>query len=228
MKKIKFALIVFVITVLGTISSFPAYSQTIVNSSFDEETAMFFYPGDINQSGSLNAEDVRDIIVILLNSSSNEYNFVTSAFSNGKCSDINGDDKVNIIDLVRLKKIIAYDLDLVEENIGKKQTKGMNLFGNTICSLNMKELLAPNKKYTIKFSYKTTSLLTVRFGKSITNDNEFTDSSSGDWKTVAHTFNTSDEFENSNGYEFAIVGNGVIDDIYIYEVGSDNAISFVW
>ena len=54
--------------------------------------------GDTNNDGKLNSQDMAKIIITLLTENDPEYN---------RASDVNGDGKINIIDLVALKKLLA-------------------------------------------------------------------------------------------------------------------------
>ena len=102
--------VVFTCVLVALCASFAVSSLESPVVSYDFENGLshgFIAPGDLNADGETQSTDLVLLRTILLSSNSNSYKSVAANFKDGgKFSDVNGDTYVDIVDLVRAKKVL--------------------------------------------------------------------------------------------------------------------------
>lgn len=138
-----------------------------------------------------------------------------------KYANANGDNAVNIIDLVRLKKDIGALKTPVKTENGVLKLDGTAYYKGELVSL-----LKVNTEYQLSYSYTSDSdIKTTIKGVSATDKCFSSGSGSG---VKYHTFKTGTELSADTGLELVLSGKGTVDNLVIKEItgswiDSDNA-----
>lgn len=216
---ISLAIITLLSGVLGV--SATSYVVNVLSEDFSS-AAEFIAAGDLNADKTLNATDVVSLRKLLIEDETDgTYVAIYAANADAKYSDVNGDDSVNVLDLVRQKKNIAADFDVVDTANG-----ALVLKGNTAYVGDLFSAMGTGADYKVTFSYKSDSPVKVKInsmGEEIVIDKAAADS----WTTVEETVTAPLTFA-ENGIELQIIGEGLVNDFSITRTNMDNELSENW
>lgn len=195
------------------------YKSTVVSDDFsDSSKSLFVCPGDINFDGQLNAADLSRLVRILLEVKSTAYDDVVSEREGTEYSDVNGDNSVNIIDLVRVKKNIVYRNYFLDDGT-------MAFDGKCVYSESLVPQMGTGASYRISYRYKADSQVTVKFN-SMGEEKEYVHSSSNNsWITAEHTVKTPLTKGEAIRFDLQIIGKGALDDFSITRINMDNELT---
>lgn len=185
------------------------YKASVVSDNFtDASKTLFLLPGDMNADGVANANDLPILINILLRSETTDYSAICSGELTGSIySDTNGDESVNILDLVRAKKNIANASDFVSNG-------SLNVNGRSIYSGEINANMSAGVTYTVTYKYKTTSAL--KFKLNLQGDVDVRNYGPSDsWQTVSYDVTVPLTKVVPEGIEAQIIGVGQVDDFSI-------------
>lgn len=199
------------------------YTVDVLAEDFAAADCEFLAPGDLDADGTLNAKDAVSLRKLLIEDETDgTYIAVyTDKGEEAKYSDVNGDDAVNILDLVRQKKNIANNFTLVNTKEGT-----MALNGNTAYKGEFVSKMGTGAEYKVAFSYKSDSDIKIKINigeepivieKAATND----------LTTVEEVIKTPFEFA-ENGIEFQIIGQGEVSEVSVTRTNMDNEYSENW
>ena len=146
------------------------------------------------------------------------YVAVATANADAKLADINGDDAVNVKDLVRQKKVIAADYSVTANG-------ALVLNGNSVYAGDLFSNMGTGADYVVTFKYKSSTPIKVKFnamGETVVIEK----AASANWTTVTQTITAPLAF--AEGVELQIIGEGYADDIVITRTNMDNDYSENW
>ncbi len=212
--KIKILLTMVMISLLTLTSSFGVsakeYKENVINENFDSNKGTFLIPGDMDEDGTVDTDDLNDLRKILLTEHSDwSYNAIVNAEANGKFSDVNGDSCVDIRDLVCQK--------INEENTFINEGK-MNLYGNSSLKEDFISSLGTGATYQLSVTYSASSDIEIYIPCV---SKEYT--LSKDNTSFTETFKTSTaKLSNDNKIGFRIAGRGKIESISVKRINMDN------
>lgn len=212
-----------VATLLSGVLGVSATSYIVDVLSEDFSTAAeFIAAGDMNADKDLNASDVVSLRKILIEDETDgTYSAVYTADKNAKYADVNGDDLVNILDLVRQKKNVAADYDVVDTAKGELVLKGNTAYVGEFFS-NM----GNGAEYTVSFQYKSNKAVKIKIN-AMGEEIEIRQPAATRWSTVKKTIKTPLAFA-EDGIELQIIGEGSVSDISVTRTNMDNDYSENW
>ena len=206
--------------IYGSLGVTAASSYAIAEDFAADSDCEFLVPGDMNADGKVGADDLVMLKQLLLsNTKDSAYTEVYK--TNGKTakySDINGDDFVDIKDLVRQKKNSAKNFAFVDDGV-------MSLNGNSAFNGAFNSALGTGAVYEISITYKSDSPITVKMAdleKEIVFDAKATASK------VTKTFETPVTIADTEGIEFQIIGVASIENISVNRANMDNDLVDNW
>lgn len=205
-------------------------SAVSITAGFENSSACgFAAPGDLNVDGEVAADDLVMLKKIVIQSEKANYSEVYLAFGNeAKYSDVNGDEAVNVLDLVRLKKNLSDVVSFIESGIGVNESGGMNLNGNTAYVEDIVSSLDEDCYYKISYSYKSNSDIKVRIAGITDKSQSFVSPQSNEWKNCSHIIGISENLVKGSEIELQITGKAAIDNFSIEKVVIDNDLSEAW
>ncbi len=191
------------------------YKENVVADDFSDASKSFFVcPGDIDNNGKLDSEDLSSLVSTLLSASGTAYSDVVSQFEGAKYSDVNGDESVNIIDLVKLKKNIS------AENFFRSD--GTLAFdGKCVYCKSLVNDMGTGATYRITYRYKASTPLTVKIN-AIGEEKSYSNAISSDWQTAEYTVKTKLSKGSAKDFDLRIDGKGVLDSFNITRLNMDN------
>ena len=171
------------------------YVEKVVNEDFSlKSECLFLAPGD----------DLVSLRKMFLNDNSAKSIY----------SDVNGDEMVDIRDLVRLKKNIANNFEFIDNGV-------MLLNGNSAYKGDFISVMGTGAEYELEYTYKSNSPIKVKInglGEEITYESD----ASADYITVTQTFKTPLKITKSNDIELQIIGVGSIKNFKVTRINMDN------
>ena len=179
-----------------------AATDTILSVDFSKATdeSLFRYRniiGDLDDDGNLSATDLTIHTKVLLD-----------IIAETPGSDVNGDGKVNIVDLVRLKKLTINGVPALVED-------GAMVFNGTVSYKGeIVPLMTANTYYKVSFSYKTDSSFTVKLN-GVSADSIIKNYSAESDMTEASFTVCADALSANTGLELLFEGKGTIDNLSI-------------
>lgn len=188
-----------------------------IKENFDSASdCKFLAPGDMDADGIVNANDLVTLRGILL-SRVNDDSYDTVYKTNGETamySDVNGDEFVDLKDLVRMKKNLAENFEFIKDGC-------MSLNGNSAYKGKFTSGLEANAKYEVTLTYKSDSPVKIKMadlGEEIIFD------AASEMKSVTKTFTTPVMITDDDGIELQIIGEALVDDFAITKVenGEEN------
>lgn len=199
-----------------------SYVVDVLSEDFAAAECEFLAPGDLNADKSLDAADAVSLRKILIEDETDgTYAAVYTANADAKYADVNGDDSVNILDLVRQKKNTAADFEIVDTEQG-----AMVLNGNSAYAGDLFSVMGTGADYKVSFSYKSDSPVKVKIN-SMGEEIVIEKAAASDWTTVEETVKTPLAFA-ENGIELQIIGEGLVNDISLSRTNMDNDYSENW
>lgn len=226
MKKIVRKLIVFGLVaaflVVGTLGVTAAeYVENVVSEDFTS-AGEFLAPGDMDANGSVNAEDAVALRELLLNNNGDKaYDAVYAAKgAEAKYSDINGDDLVDIKDLVRQKKNLTENFVFIENG-------AMSLNGNSSYKGEFISVLGTGAEYEVSYTYKSDSDLLVKIN-GLSEEIVYENEPVADSTTVIKTFKTPLTLTETDSIELQIIGVGSVEYISVTRINMDNDLVENW
>ena len=227
MKKIAARLVVLclVLTLLicSTLSvSATTYVKNVVSDFTTAADCDFLAPGDLNADGKVDAADsvkLRQLLISDLGDGS--YNTVFAAKGEvSKYSDTNGDDFVNLKDLLRQKKNLAENFEFISD-------EAMSINGNSAYNGEFISVLGTGASYKISYSYKSDTPVKVRInglGEQIV----YEDAAATKITSVIHTFKTPLSIDETAGIELQIIGVATVKDFTVTRINMDNELVENW
>lgn len=216
--------LVIIFSIIGSISvSASKYVEKVVDGNFAKNNdCEFLAPGDLDANEKVNAYDFTSLSKILFSDYKDcSYDTVYSVKGNiAKYSDITGDGQVNIIDLVRIKKILIENYDFVSDGI-------MKLNGNSAFAGDFISVLGKGAEYEVKVTYKSEAPINIKIN-GMDKEIVFTGNSSSDYTTVTKTFKTPLKLNVTDGIEFQVIGIGSIKNISVTRINMDNELVENW
>lgn len=202
MKKFKRLLATAFVVTLMLVSAFSASAaeSNVIKLDFNN-TASFASMGDLDIDGTLNSSDLIQLRKILLEVST----------KNIKYADCNNDSKVNILDLIRLKKnLINQVVPMTLEN-GKLILNGTVYYTGELVSL-----LKANTEYQISYDVISDNGITVTVNGAKAKDAVY--NSGKGTKSFSHILKTGSSLTENNGLELSFSGKGTITNVIINEI----------
>lgn len=196
------------------------YKSAVVSDDFTNASkTLFLRPGDMNADKVIDAKDLPILVNILLCAESSDYSVVCSSDLFGKLySDTNGDNYVNILDLVKAKRNAAKTSDFVSGGV-------LNVDGKSVYSGSINSDFLSGVTYTVTYKYKTQTSLRVKINIQ-GDEEERTCSPTDSWQTVSYDVNIPQTKVSVSGFEAQIIGIGEVDNFSIVRKGSmDNELS---
>lgn len=194
----------------------------VLAEDFASETdCKFLAPGDMDAGGKVNAEDLAQLRQLLLSDIKNSsYADVYATLGKtAKYSDVNGDELVDIRDLIRLKKNIANSNEFIANGV-------MSLNGNSAFKGAFTGSLCENAEYEIKLIYRSDAQVTVKLAD--LNEKIFFEAASEPSTEVRKTFTTPESITDADNIDFQIIGIADIEYISVTRIGVDNDVVFPW
>lgn len=191
----------FAITLLasGTLNSAAAENE-VISVDFGNSRS-FAALGDLDVDGKLASSDLTLLRKILLKTSD----------EGEKYANVNGDEKINIRDLVRLKKDIADDKKPAAVVDGALELNGTAYYTDELVSL-----MKPNTEYQITYKVASENGIEISV-KGAKADTVVYNSGKGT-KTFSHILKTGETLTPDSGLELALSGVGTIDEITVNEI----------
>lgn len=222
--------IVFTCVLVVLCASFGVSSLESPVVSYDFENGLnhgFIAPGDLNADGETQAADLILLRTILLNSNSKSYKTIAANFQDGgKFSDVNGDNYVDIVDLVRAKKV--FNSTFIGETNGVSNSGAMNIYGKTVLFGKLSKVLEKDRYYSISFKTKSTKPMTISISGISDKTYSYQTAKGNDWKTNTVTFGVAETFKSASQIEVSICGQGIVDDFIITPCVVDNDLADSW
>lgn len=192
----------FTLLATGSLSS-AAAENTVLSEKFTDPVS-FVAMGDLNCDGSLASSDLVMLRKILLGTSN----------EGSRYADSTTDNKVNLKDLVRLKKDIAAlkKPAFIENGV-------LNLNGTAYYNGELVSLLKANTEYQISYNVESEKGITITVSGAKNGDAVY-NSGTGS-KYFSHILKTGDSLTVNSGLELSVSGVGKIDNIIINEI-TDN------
>lgn len=198
-----------------------SYVENVIGEEFTSRSACkLLAPGDMDADGEVVADDLVVLKQLLLSDiKDTSYTAVYAAKGEtAKYSDVNGDEFVNVKDLVRMKKNSAKNAEFVADGV-------MSLNGNSAFSGAFTSVLCADSVYEVSITYKADYPITVKMadlGEEIVFDAQ------AKAATVIKTFKTPEKLNDTDGIEFQITGIASVENIAVTRVGIDNDIVDNW
>lgn len=226
-KAIKIAALCLAITLIFSCMlcvSATEYTVDVLAEDFAAADCDFLAPGDLDADGALNATDAVSLRKLLIEDETDgTYTAVyTAKGEEAKYSDVNGDDAVNILDLVRQKKNIANEFTLVDTAEGT-----MALNGNTAYTGEFVSKMGTGAEYKVAFSYKSDSAIKIKINSMGEEPIVIEKAAANDLTAVEEVIKTPLEFA-ENGIEFQIIGQGEVSEVSVTRTNMDNEYSENW
>lgn len=187
--------------VFGGISA-NAETETVLSVDFSNpnDEDLFRYrnlAGDLDDDGAINATDLTVHKKVLLEISEET-----------DLCDVNGDGNIDILDLVRLKKLTVNGVPALVENNALEFDGTVSYKGAIVSQM------TANTYYKISYSYKTDDTLTVRLNGVSANGIIKEHSAKSDMTDVEFVV-LADSLNANTGLELIFEGSGTIDDLSI-------------
>ena len=186
-----------------------------ITENFDSATdCKFLAPGDMDADRYVGADDLVSLRRILL-SNVKDNSYATVYETNGETaiySDVNGDEFVNLKDLVRMKKNLAENFEFIQDGF-------MSLNGNSAYKGKFTSILEANAKYEVTLTYKSDSPVKIKMadlGEEIIFD------AVSEVAAVTKTFMTPVMITDAKGIELQIIGEALVDSITVTKVEEEN------
>jgi len=199
------------------------YVANVVDDDFSSATECeFLAPGDLNGDGSVNAIDSVELRKLMLSDLDDKsYDAVyASEGDTAKYSDVNGDDNVDIKDLVRQKKELAENFVLVSNG-------AMSLNGNSAYSGEFISVMGTGATYEISYSYESEASIKIiinGLGDEIIYENDAV----SELTSVTYTLKTPLSIDDVTGIELQIIGVGTVEDFSVTRINMDNELVESW
>lgn len=194
--------------------------NVIAEDLSSESDCNFLAPGDMDADGEVGADDLVILRQLLLTHiRDNAYTAVYKA--NGekaKYSDINGDEFVDIKDLVRIKKNSVKNFLFVNNGV-------MSLNGNSAFKGEFTSVLDEDTVYEVCLTYKSDSPIKIKIADL---DEEVVFDSVSKVSTVAKTIETPSTITDAKGIDFQIIGVASIESISVTRGNIDNDLVDNW
>lgn len=199
------------------------YVEKVVAEDFTTASVCeFIAPGDLNADGSVNANDSVSLRKLLLsNLGDHSYDAVyASKGEEAKYSDINGDENIDVRDLVRQKKNMVENFVFIENG-------AMSLNGNSAFVGEFISVLGSGAEYEISYTYKSDSSIRVKIN-GLSEEIVYENEAASDFTTVTETFKTPLKIAETDGIELQIIGVGSIENISVTRINMDNDLVENW
>ena len=204
----------------GISASAKNYLANVVAEDFVSVDCEFIAPGDMDSNGTVNENDLSALKKLLLRDKNGNYNEVIASIgAAAKFSDTNGDNTVDIRDLVRIYKNIENNNPHIKD--GALQLNGICIYDGPIS-----DAMGAKVEYTLEYTYTSDAPIKVVIS-GLGNDIVFEDVADTN-ATVTHTFTTPRSFKGSAGAELKILGNGTVSDFSLKRPAFDNELEENW
>lgn len=193
--------------VLAETASVSDPHRVLTEDFASKDACQFLAPGDIDANGIVNAEDLAQLRQMLLKDEESKY------------SDVNGDESVDIRDLIRLKRNIANNDEFIANGV-------MSLNGSSAFKGAFTGSLCENAEYEIKLIYRSDAQVTVKLAD--LDKKIIFDAASESSTEVRKTFTTPESITDEDNIDFQIIGIADIEYISVTRIGVDNDVEFPW
>lgn len=222
-KTMKIAAVALVLAVaISCVLSISAksYVVNVLSDDFSDAGKSEFLPaGDLNADKKIDSTDITSLKkIILKNNTDSTYTAVYGEYGDEALyADVTGDGMVNIIDLVRQKKLSAGSYEVVENG-------ALVLKGNTAYKNDLLSVMGTGAKYRVQFTYKSSDSVTLKLnsmGEEIKIEKDAADRETTVSEIITAPLSFADD-----GIDLQIIcKDGIIKDFSITRIDMDNEIS---